>query len=702
VLTSRAAWGQNFGSLNGSVTDPQGKAVEAARVTVTDLATNVLRNTRTLKDGTYSLTQLEPGTYKVEIAKDGFKTHIGEKVAVLVSTPTTLDVKLELGASTETVTVEAEATPALNTEDATVGTAFQEQQVKDLPFLARNVVNLLTLQPGVVFTGRTNTDTLAMGTNAGLDSREGVVNGVRGNQTNVTVDGVDSNDWHNQSAFTSALPVTLDSVQEFRVTTTNANSTDGLVSGAQVALVTKSGSNDFHGNVRWYYRTVGTSADSFFNNLNGIGRSKLERNIAGGSLGGRFIKDRMYFFVDNEDRRDITGAAVLDTVATDTLRDGVLVYQCKTAASCPGGTVQGTSATHTIAPGFFGLTPANIKALDPAGTGINPAMATYMGLFPHGNDPTQGLDSGLNFIGFRFNAVQPTSNNIYTARLDYKITKNGHHTIFWRGTMEGLNFAVTPAQFPGEAPAATLLNNSRGYAINYQGEFTPNLINTLRYGYTRQGVNQSGTQGSSFDVRSFTDVLNFGARQAARIVPVHDINDDVSWVRGKHTFQFGGILNIVTDNLNTQNASFPAYSINNGFCQNLCGDVANSLGVSGAGATFPVPTNTTAITRAFMMLTGSMTQFNDTALGIPSSGGILPAGSPDVRHFAEDYVSGYFQDSWHFRSNLIITYGVRYAYETPVYETNGFEVAPSFDIMQWFNARILNMNNEFHLMHHHC
>jgi hypothetical protein len=693
MVTSSAVWGQNVGSLNGNVADPDGKSVEGAKVTVTNLATNNSHSGKTLKDGSYSFTQLEPGTYKVEIVKDGFKTHVAEKVAILVSTPTTLDVKLELGSVTQIVNVEAETTPALNTEDATVGTAFQEQQVKDLPFLARNVVNLLTLQPGVVYTGQTNTDALAMGTNAGLNSRDGVVNGVRGNQTNVTVDGVDSNDWHNQSAFTSALPVTLDSIQEFRVTTTNANSTDGLVSGAQVALVTKSGSNDFHGNIRWYYRTVGTSANSFFNNLNNQPRPKLERNIAGGSLGGRFIRDRMYFFVDNEERRDITGAAVLDTVTTDNLRDGVLIYQCKTAASCPGGNVQGTSSAHTVAPGFFGLTPANIKSLDPAGLGINPAMATYMGLFPHGTDPTQGLDSGLNFIGFRFNATEPTSNNIYTARLDYKITKDGHHSIFWRGTMEGLNVAITPAQFPGEAPAATLLNNSRGYAINYLGEFTPNVVNTLRYGYTRQGVNQSGTQGASFDVRSFTDIVNFGARQAARIVPVHDINDDVSWTHGKHTIQFGAALNIVTDSLNTQGSSFPSYSVNNGFCQNLCGDVANSLGVSGVGLAFPVPTNTTAITRAFMMLTGSMTQFNDTAFGIPSTGGILASGTPDVRHFAEDYISGYMQDSWHARSNLIITFGVRYSYETPVWETGGFQVAPTFDIMQWFNARIVNMNN---------
>jgi Carboxypeptidase regulatory-like domain len=693
AFTSLAAWGQNVGSIGGSVKDPERKAVADAKVTATNLANNDVRTTQTDGNGSYGITSLEPGTYKVEIAKDGFKTYLAQNVVVLVSTPTTLDVPLELGVATQTIIIEGTATPTLNTQDATVGTAFQEQQIKDLPIAARNVATMLSLQPGVVFTGRTNTDLLTMGSNAGLDSREGVVNGIRGNQSNVTVDGVDSNDWHNQSAFTSALPVTLDSVQEFRVTTTSANATDGLTGGAQVALVTKSGSNDFHGNVRWIYRTTGLSANSFFNNLNGIPRSGLQRNFAGASLGGRFIKDRFYFFLDNEERRDAFSNSALDTVATDNLRDGVLIYQCATASSCPGGTVTGISGSHTVAPGFFGLTPANLKSLDPAGIGINPAMQTYMGLFPHGNDPTQGLDSGLNFIGFRFNAPFTVANNIYTARLDYKITKNGNHTIFWRGTLEGLNATITGAQFPGEAPASNLLNNSRGYAINYEAVLSPTWTNLLKYGLTRQGVNQSGTQGASFDVRSFTDIVNFGARQAARIVPVHTIGDDMTLVRGRHTMQFGGSVFIIHNNVNTQSSSFPSYDVNNGFCVSLCSDVANSLGSPGPGAAFPVPTNGTAVTRAFMMLTGSMTQFNDTALGVPSSGTILPVGSPSVRHFAEQYVEGYWQDSWKARSNLTITYGIRYGYETPVYETGGFEVAPTFDIMKWFQARIVNMNS---------
>jgi Carboxypeptidase regulatory-like domain len=696
-LLAPSALAQNVGSLQGTVSDPAGAAVSGAKVTATDLASGVARTATTDKAGEYALPQLPPGTYKVEVNKDGFKSFAAEKVSVLVATPTTLDVRLALGSMSEQVVVES-AVPLLNTEDASVGNAFEEDQVKTLPFLARNVVNLLTLQPGVVFTGRSDTDRLSMGSIATLDLREGVVNGIRGNQDSVTVDGVDSNDWQNQAAFTSALPVTLDSVQEFRVTTTNANATNGLVGGAQVELVTKSGSNAFHGNARWYYRTTGTSANSFFNNRAGLPRAKDQRNIGGGSLGGPIKKDRAYFFLDNEERREAVGASGSRIVPSDFLRDGVLVYKCANASSCPGGPVAGITGSHTIPAGFEGLDQSQIHSLDPAGLGINAAMIPYMSLFPHGTDTSQGLDAtstgAQDFIGFTFNPPVQTFNNVYIGRIDYNITHNGHHAVFWRGSLQGLKTDLTAAQFPGQSAASQLLNNSRGYAVQYQGLFTSNLINTVRYGYTRQGVAQSGTVGGEFSVRSFDNILNFAARPVGRTVPVHEINDDVSWIRGKHTWQMGGVIRFVTNDRISDSSSFPEFFVNNGFCIGLCNDVANCIGnaACAAGASLPAPSNKTAITRAFMMLTGSITQANATFFANPSSGAVSPSGTPESRDFAERVGELYVQDSWHLRSNLTATIGLRWGYETPVWETRGLQVRPTVDIMQWFHQRMINMN----------
>lgn len=690
ALAATGALAQNVGSLQGTVEDPTGSGVNGATVTLTDLGNGTVRTTTTDAVGEFAFAQLTPGKYKLEVTKDGFKAHVQDNVGILVATPTRTDIRLELGSVTQQVLVEGAAVPALNLQDATVGNTFEEDQIKGLPFLARNVVNLLTLQPGVVFTGQSDTDRLAMGSIDTLDPREGAVDGVRGNQTNVTLDGVDANDWQNQAAFTTAMPITLDSVQEFRVTTSNANATNGIVGGPQVELVTKSGSDQFHGNARWYYRTSGTAANDFFNNFNQIPRGKDQRNIAGGSLGGPIIKDRFFFFVDSEYRREAVSAPLQfpRQVPSDALKHGVLVYDCTGNAGCPAAptSVVGADGTAVSVPAnAFGLSPAQFQASDPAHLGINPAMLSYMQLFPAGNNPSAAFDGGFSFDALSFNTTQGTSNNIYIARFDFLLTKNGHHSVFWRGGLQGLKTDVVASQFPGITPAAQLLNNSRGYAVQYQGQITPNIINTVRYGLTRSGVNQSGTVGSSFAVRSFSTNLDFASRQFGRAVPVHNINDDLTWSHGRHTFTMGGALFYVRNQNTNSGSSFAAYSANNGFCVALCAD----YDLAAAGA--PTPADPTSFIRAYMMLTGSITQVNATFFATPT-GTVLPSGTVEQRHFAENLYEGYFQDSWKIKSNVTITAGLRYGYETPPWETNGFQVAPTTDILQWFRDREVGMN----------
>ena len=707
VIATLAAplYGQNVGSLAGQVTDPSGSAVAAATVELTNTANNGTRSTKTDDQGSYYFSQLPPGNYKVKVTKAGFKVSLEGRVSVLVATPTRLDFHLELGSISQQVTIESAAAPTINTQDATVGNTFNEEQVMDLPILARNVVNLLTIQPGVVFTGMSDTDRLNMGSISSLDTREGVVDGIRGNQTDVTLDGVDSNDWQNQSAFTSALPVTLDSVEEFRVITTNANATSGLTGGAQVQMATRSGSDEFHGGAYWYYRTTGTSANSWFNKQSDIERPKLQRNLPGATLGGPIKKDRAFFFLNNEERRDSIGGVELQTVPSDTLRDGVLIYQCFQGSSCGGGQVQGLTAMQPVSPGYFGIPSVSpsvsssgantsVQSLDPAGLGVNESMVPYMSLFPHGNDPFVGDDASTtgivaNFIGYRFNAPEYTYNNIYIAKIDYNISADGHHAIFWRGSLEGLRTDLVGAQFPGEPAAQSLLNNSRGFVVQYQGQLSPTLVDTARYGFTRQGIALSGTQGASFDVRDFSDVQNYGTRANSRVVPVHEFNDDLSITRGVHTFQVGGVLRLISNRRVNESESFAAFDVNDGFD---VGGAAASNEVL-ANPNLPIPSNATAITRAFNMLTGPISEVDATYFGNPSTGAIEPQGSPDARTFAERSFEVYAQDSWRVRSNLTVTFGLRYGYETPVWETHGFEVVPSFNIMSWFKQRVVNMDN---------
>ena len=232
-------------------------------------------------------------------------------------------------------------------------------------------------------------------------------------------------------AFQSVLPVTLDSVEEFRVTTTNYNADQGSSSGAQVALVTKSGTNDLHGSLYEYNRTSATSANDYFIKqsqfITGAKNEplKLTRNIFGASVGGPIKKNRLFFFANYEGYRDAEAQSALRTIPTASLRDGIIQYACADTTACPSNAVQGISGTsYNIAAGNFALSPSQITAMDPQGLGPDPAVLTFMQTtYPVPNDTTVG--DGVNTSGYRFAAPTFTTHNWYIAKLDYNLTANG-------------------------------------------------------------------------------------------------------------------------------------------------------------------------------------------------------------------------------------------------------------------------------------
>jgi len=250
------AWGQTgTTSLRGAVTDKTGAAIANAQVTLNNMGQGLKRETTTSNTGEYEFLALPPGTYSMTVELAGFRKFEQKNLQLQVNLPATQNVTLEVGATTETVEVSAQAI-ALNTTDASLGNAFNETQLKELPLEGRNVPDLLSLQPGVAFPNNRDDD-------PAFDTRKGAVNGARSDQSNVTVDGVQVND-EGGHAFTSVLPVTLDSVQEFRVTTSNYNADQGSTSGGQVAMVTKSGTNQLHASAYEYNRNTYTSANDFF------------------------------------------------------------------------------------------------------------------------------------------------------------------------------------------------------------------------------------------------------------------------------------------------------------------------------------------------------------------------------------------------------------------------------------------------------
>ena len=505
LLSISGAWAQTgTTSVHGTVLDKSHATVAGAKVTLVNTARGLQRDIVTPTTGEFEFPALPPGDYSLTVEKQGFSRYEQIGLQLLVNIPTTVTVTLQIGSATTRVEVTAQGA-VVNTTDASLGIAFGETQVKELPLEGRNVPDLLTLQPGVAYTGnRADTST--------YDTRSGAVNGARSDQGNVTVDGIRVND-ESGGAFTSVLPVTLDSVQEFRVTTTNYNANEGGTSGAQVALVTKSGTNDFHGSAYEYHRNTYTSANDYFNKKtqlegctepdpNACNKApKLIRNIFGASIGGPIKKDRLFLFLNYEGtRRAEETVSAGEEVPSAAVRDGVLQYLCSDASQCPGGAafaVQGKSGqTYTPAPGYFALGYTQLQQMDPVGhAGPDDASMAYFQTLPSPNSLSTG--DGVNYQGFVFASPTHQTQNVYIARADYNITQDGNQRLSVMGAMRNdSSDACGGCQpyFPGQPPQGQTVYYNKGLVVGYSAVIRPSLMSNFHYGFVRESF---GTLGNS-------------------------------------------------------------------------------------------------------------------------------------------------------------------------------------------------------------
>jgi Carboxypeptidase regulatory-like domain/TonB dependent receptor len=728
ILTGgNAAWGQATASLRGTVTDPSGSVVPTATVDLANPESRTQRTVVTGGQGEYQFLFLPPGTYTLIVTAAGFERYEQQSLELLVNTPVTANVQLKIGKPTESITVTGEA-PALNMVDASLGNSYGETQVKQLPLEGRNIPDLLTLQAGVAYTGN-RTDI-----NKDQDTRSGAVNGARSDQTNVTLDGVDVNDQNSGYAFTSVLPVTLDSVQEFRVTTTNYNADQGEGSGAQVALVTKSGSNNFHGSLYEYNRNTATSANDWrvktAEARTGEPNTppKLIRNIFGASLGGPIKKDRLFFFTNYEGTRDREEHSVVRNIPTSSLCLGNIIYK-----DVNGGT---TTLTSTA---ILNLDPWKRLGVNPSQAGINPAVldlanhtrgyfdktfCTPTGSkFPN-NDPAVG--DGLNYEGFRFRAPFSLNNDAFIARVDYHLTADGKHTLFWRGAVQNL-FNPQEPFLPGSPPEQTVADHSKGFVVGYTAVLSSSKVNTFHWGFTRES---QGFQGNTSQQWNTFYTLDQGISYSHDFqLPVHNLLDDFSWTKGNHTLQFGANLGFARD---------PRLSFQHSFATGLGATFwmapvafANTAGPGCPQGGSPLdpcygrflePASTTAYDYPMLALLGMISvvraNYNYDKKGnllnytLDQNGNPLaPTGAPVKRNWGLDWYEYYGQDTWRLKPNLTITYGLRWSLFPPPWEINGFQASPtcsaavalkngtspcppgSFDLGKYFNQNAQNMKN---------
>jgi hypothetical protein len=361
--------------------------------------------------------------------------------------------------------------------------------------------------------------------------------------------------------------------------------------------------------------------------------------------------------------------------------------------------VEGLTGPHQIQPGFEGLRPQDVTTLDPLHIGPNTAVLNFFNSFPATDfDATQG--DTVNLVGFRFRGAVPTTKNWYIARLDYKLTSSGSHSIFWRGALRN-DFHSEAPYLPGQAPQRTLADYSKGFAVGYTAVLRPDLVNNFRWGYTRQSSGLLGNSDQPFiQFRGLNDdtTSNNSSLQVVRTnvfqVPVHNFVDDVSWIKGKHTLQFGVNAEFLRTSRANTLSSFSTGIANPNFLPTA--GVANKL-IQGDPSKplsgFPVVDSSfnTGYDYPFMALLGSVTQVNAN-YNYNINGSVLPQGTPLSRHFAADSYEFYAQDSWKIKPNLTLTYGLRYSLSSPPWETNGVQVAPTMNLGDWFNLRAHDMN----------
>ncbi len=683
-------------AVTGTVSDPTGAVVAGATVTLVDTKTSQERTTTTNDRGVYLFAQVPPGQgYSLKITATGFESLELSGIALGVGNTETHNAQLTVGQVSTSVVVTAEAGATLNTSDASIGNVIEERRMKELPIQIRSSpASLIGLQPGVV------------GNNVGTGStnRVGSVTGSRADQGNITVDGIDANDQATGQAFATTGNAPIDAIQEFRTVTANPSASEGRSSGGQIELITKSGTNDWHGSLREFNRTAATAANAFFNNRSGTERPQLTRNQYGGSIGGPVYlphfgeggprvfngKDKLFFFFDYEARRDAQGVTYNRTVPLQHFRNGSLAYVNNTAGCSNPQTARINLHPECITI----LTPAQVAAIDPLHIGGNQPLLGFVGQrYPLPNNFDVG--DGINTAGFRFNAPSLRADNTYTGRVDWNISNA--QRLFVRANKISANQTDTvnnvAAQFPGDPETAQIVTGDYAVAVGHNWTVTPNFVNSATAGITKSVLgfpnlfHPSSPQSFGFTGLSapFADF-----RTQARDVPVWTYRDDVNWTRGSHGIIFGASVKTINQQTAfTADYNFPTVGLGGTTFASSLGTAAATNALRPANLQGSSTSFRNAYDSALTLLLGTIPSVT-TLFNYNTSGGTFPLTTGRNRDWRYNEYELYAGDSWKARNDLTLNFGVRWHIYPAPYEVNGFQSIQNVDFESLFNQRVQN------------
>ncbi len=630
----------------GTVHDPQGAVIAGASVTVTNVATGVETKTTTDQDGYYQALELPIGSYRIKVQRDGFNTSETVAYKLEINQVQRIDMTLKVGTRSETVEVTGEAAQ-VEVVNPTLGASITSRPIVDLPLNGRNVLDLALLEPGV--TPHNNDDTSAGTYNIG---------GARSDSVTFVLDGgVDNNLLSNGVVYTP----NPDAVEEFRILTSNYTAEYGRNSGGIISLVTKSGGNQVHGSIFEFNRNDAFSANTYFNNKNGLPRDPLKRNQYGFAVGGPVKKDKLFWFVSYQGQKQTAGLSEPVSTFTPEMLAGNFSH------AGPGGTVDPNVAAFLQNNPFYQPNAALAAQgiIDP--TKIDPVAKNYIAKNLIAIAPTNAVPGAC--AAFCSGTLNATGNNVddfneFTARVDYNLSEKDH----LNGTVGGRRFnqlRPLPTGGPG-FPTQTIPHNYFS-GLTYTHTFSPTLLSEFHFTLQRNALKQSvpatslptpdqlgvgvtpdqstGPTRMGFSSGLLTGFSSQGP--TALINNTFAYAETFTWIKGRHSWKFGG--------------NFTPYQNNTVFDFFVDGQFD------------------------FDEFNGAFNPYANFLLGLPEDYFQFGSAPSNIR---QKSTSLFVQDEWHIRRNLVFTLGTRYEYSSPKIDTQGrsFSLVPGAQSTRFVNA----------------
>lgn len=645
VVTACSAFAQGTTSrVLGVVQDPSGAAVPGALVQLIHEGTRAAFSARTSESGAYAFEAVQSGSYTVTVEAAGFKKFVARGTQVAIGQPTTVHVTLEVGALAEQIEVSAAYEAVQTSTSGNIGNLFTDRMIRDLPLVGtrgRNPLALVLLQPGVV---------------SGANTGGGVhVHGARDRAWNFTLDGIDVNETSAGGSNFSPLRSNPDSLAEFRVLTSGFTADYGRNSGGQVSMITRSGSNEFHGSGFWFYRTPRLNANEWENNLNAVGKRQFVQHIWGGSLGGPLLRNKTFFFANVQLLRALQTGLVSRTVYTAEARRGILRY-VRGGRNRPAGVPDASvDAAGNVLPGL-NIGTYHVAAGDPEHLGLDKTIQALVNQTPLPNNFTGG--DGLNTALFTFTAAEKEKQHDAVVKMDHIL--NERSTFFARLAFGQQNTFCDSANggqptFPGARCLVDTYRTPSNLAANWRWNPLPSLTNELVFGFNRFTFDFRMPQADLGKVTLYGPVAldteySFGNK---RRLHTWQVVDNFAWFRSSHALKFGANLRLqqhvdVRGSIAGQNAT---QAINFSSAVNTVDPATFGL-PSDLNVTFDRPAFQSHI-NFLLGRVGNLTR------GFPSKGDQFVEGLYDFDARYPEY-DVYAQDTWKLRRHLTLDLGLRW------------------------------------------